>query len=186
MPVSAVCGTILRGSPRGGVLHGYQSLWVLEARRRAPPPPQRDVRVRRVPIVLSAAEGASARSIARSVGEELGVVSVRRHRLAGPCPRAAQRSAAPGQAADHRAETDKTHLASPGRATALLALWTGPLIPEQLDDVYAHSMSGPSYNQGGGSPAPLQRPAYQRIMMPGIRLSFSATGTPGWSCCAVA
>lgn len=142
MPVSAVGGTILRGSPRGGVLHGYQSLWVLEARRRATSPPQRDVRVRRVPIVLSAAEGASARSIARRVGEELGVVSVGRHRLAGHVLERLNDQPRPGKRPTIGRKPTKRILQVLEEPPPCYALWTGPLIPEQLDDVYTHSMSG--------------------------------------------
>jgi len=108
---------------------------VLEARCRAATTPQRDVR--RARIVLLAAEGASTRSIARTVGVEPGVVSVWRHRFADKGLDGLNDQPRPGKKPSYTAESDK-------RIVKVLdqpppegyARWTGPLIAAHLGDVH--------------------------------------------------
>jgi transposase len=108
---------------------------VLEARCRAATTAQRDVW--RARIVLLAADGASTRSISRTVGVEETVVSTWRNRFADQGLEGLEDRARSGKPRRYTAETDKRILAVldepvPGG----YARWTAPLIAKHLGDVH--------------------------------------------------
>jgi len=109
---------------------------VLEARCRATTTEQRDVR--RARIVLLAAEGATTRSIARTVGVEEAVVSTWRNRFADHGLEGLKDRKRTGKPPRYTAETDHRILSvldeSPPDG---YARWTAPLIAERLGDVHA-------------------------------------------------
>jgi transposase len=78
---------------------------VLEARCRASTTPQRDVR--RARIVLLASDGASTRSISRTVGVEEAVVSTWRNRFADEGLEGLKDRKRSGKPPSYTAETDK-------------------------------------------------------------------------------
>jgi transposase len=108
---------------------------VLEARCRAATTAQRDVR--RAQIVLLAADGASTRSISRSVGVEEAVVSTWRNRYADEGLEGLKDRKRSGKPKSYTAETDKRILAVLDEpAPAGYARWTAPLIAKRLGDVH--------------------------------------------------
>jgi transposase len=108
---------------------------VLEARCRAATTPQRDVR--RARIVLLAADGASTRSIARTVCVEEAVVSTWRNRFADQGLEGLKDRQRSGKPKSYTAQTDKRILAvlddPPPNG---YARWTAPLISARLGDVH--------------------------------------------------
>jgi transposase len=107
----------------------------LETRCRAATTPQRDVW--RARIVLLAADGASTRSIARTVGVEEAVVSTWRHRFADQGLEGLQERKRSGKPRSYTAETDKRILKVLDEAPPKgYARWTAPLISERLGDVH--------------------------------------------------
>ena len=108
---------------------------MLEARCRATKTAQRDVR--RARIVLLAAEGASTRSISRTVGVEEAVVSKWRNRFADCGLDGLKDRARPGKPKRYTAETDKRILAVLDEPVPKgQARWTAPLISARLGDVH--------------------------------------------------
>jgi transposase len=108
---------------------------VLEARCRAATTPQRDVR--RARIILLAAEGASTRSISRTVGVEEAVVSTWRNRFADEGLEGLKDRKRSGKPKTYTAETDRRILAVLDEPVPEgYARWTAPLIAERLGDVH--------------------------------------------------
>src|SRR5579875_568043 len=108
---------------------------VLEARCRAATTPQRDVR--RARIILLAAEGASTRSISRTVGVEEAVVSTWRNRFADEGLDGLKDRQRSGKPKTYTAETDRRILAVLDEPVPEgYARWTAPLIAERLGDVH--------------------------------------------------
>ena len=108
---------------------------VLEARCRAATTAQRDVW--RARIILLAAEGASTRSISRTVGVEEAVVSTWRNRFADAGLEGLKDRKRSGKPKTYTAETDRRILAVlDGPVPEGYARWTAPLIAERLGDVH--------------------------------------------------
>jgi len=108
---------------------------VLEARCRAATTAQRDVR--RARIILLAAEGASTRSISRTVGVEETVVSTWRNRFADQGLEGLKDRPRSGKPRRYAAETDKSILAVLDEpAPEGYVRWTAPLIAKRLGDVH--------------------------------------------------
>lgn len=108
---------------------------VLEARCRAATTAQRDVR--RARIILLAADGASTRSISRTIGVEETVVSTWRNRFADQGLEGLKDHPRSGKPRRYTAETDariRAVLDEP--APAGYARWTAPLIAKHLGDVH--------------------------------------------------
>src|SRR5579875_2465203 len=115
---------------------------VLEARCRAATTPQRDVR--RARIRLLAAEGASTRSISRTVGVEEAVVSTWRNRFADEGLDGLKDRQRSGKPKTYTAETDRRILAVLDEPVPEgYARWTAPLIAERLGDVVGLYMAPP-------------------------------------------
>ncbi len=97
--------------------------------------PQRDVR--RARIILLAAEGASTRSISRTVGVEEAVVSTWRNRFADQGLEGLKDRLRPGKPKSYTAETDKRILAVLDEPVPQgYGRWTAPLIAKHLGDVH--------------------------------------------------
>ena len=106
----------------------------LEARCRSPRTIQRDLK--RARIVLLAADGLSTRAIAKEVGVQLRIVSLRRHRYADCGLEGLEDKPRPGKKPLYTAATDKRILRLLDEpAPAGFARWTGPLLAKALGDV---------------------------------------------------
>jgi transposase len=107
---------------------------VLEGRLLSPMTAQRDMK--RVPIVLLAAEGRSTRSIAKEVGVQPRIVSDWRRRFSEEGLEVLEERPRPGKAPIYGAATNKRILKLLDRpAPKGYARLTGPLLAEPLGDV---------------------------------------------------
>ena len=107
---------------------------VLETRCRSPVTLQRDLK--RARIVLLAAAGRSTRSIAKEVGVQPCIVSLRRHRYADQGLEGLRDKPRPGKQPIYTKATDKRILMLLDKPSPEgFARWTGPLLAEALGDV---------------------------------------------------
>src|SRR3954453_13077286 len=107
---------------------------VLEGRCRSPVTMQRDLT--RARIVLLAAAGRSTRSIAKEVGVQPRIVSLRRHRYAEHGLEGLQDKPRPGKQPIYTKPTDKRILRLLDKpAPEGFARWTGPLLAGALGNV---------------------------------------------------